>query len=266
MIKIIMIMTIISGMIGCTIQPQYVTPPGNSEGPPVDPAPSSNNKLYIVMGQSNADGRGSVSQLSTAMKAPITRANVWWGTPKQWQQLDAGTNANYSNSTLRCGPIIPIAYYQSIKYPSSTLYFISFGIGGSSLHTGWEGGVGANYLGMIAAYNAAKVGLTFDTIDIIWYQGETDSGLTAEIADAYQANESDMIASLNSDIPGIDNIITVNIATTNVYNSTVRAAKVANAGLGKYTLVDSGVYNPTNIIHLTTSMIVQLGEDISDLL
>lgn len=211
------------------------------------------------MGQSNMDGRALISKLPIEIKQPRNNVFIWW--KGSWQPFIIGVNGNNSNSTLRCGPLASMAYYLSIKYPNDDLYFINQGIGGSSLYGGWKAKTGTNYKGCVNVVRTATNGIEFETRHGVWYQGETDSGLTEAIANVYELNEEAFISAIKSDL-NLSTIVTCNISSNGTYKETVRNAKINNSDL--YILEETIDINPTRLIHLTTPMVVILGQRISE--
>jgi len=222
--------------------------------------PVKQNRVYLITGQSNADGAGLVSSLPDSLKVKFKNVYVW--TNNGWENLQAGVNGNNSNNTIRHGLMISLAKAESIEHPDDNLYFINAAVGGSNLHTGWKES-GKNYKNMINVYKQAVANVDKPLKElIVWYQGESDSYDSIH-SNNYQSNEATFISVIKKDT-GFDNVLSVNISTRKPFNTIVRKAKEDNKGL--YYLIDSFKYNPTNKLHLSSGELVQLGYSINKII
>lgn len=233
---------------------------------PPAPGPGGVNRLFMIAGQSNADGRGLVSALPGYLTGALNDCYIWNGA--DWEVLEAGENASNAYPSLRHGVIVSLAYEQRALYPDDILYFINAGIGGTTLHIHWVPVTGDTYIQAKAQFDAViATGTTFTKHALIWWQGEGDTDFPAN-ATAYEANEQALMDQFDTDF-AFANKICINISgnTTDMPEvATVRAAKVANAAALYYTLIDSDPYNPTSIVHIPSAGLVSIGEDISAIL
>jgi hypothetical protein len=171
--------------------------------------PSISGKLYAVIGQSNADRSGLLSELSPGEAAiynngPISMANgydancwIWWD--DEWQLLEPGVNGvDKSGGGVWFGAIYAIAVKESIKYPGEDLFFLHHAIGGTGMRAS-DGGVpvwlpggtySSSYETFIREYNNAVAAMTSVTAHMkpFWFQGE---------ADATRANDSQDYGPIN---------------------------------------------------------------------
>lgn len=157
--------------------------------------PSFSGKLYAVIGQSNADRSGLLSELTSGEAAlynngPISMANgydanvyVWWN--DEWQLLEPGVNGvDKTGGGTWFGMIYPLMVMEAEKYPGENLFVIHQAVGGTGMrNTGGDpiwlpGGVpSSQYQKFIAEYNAAIAAMTSVSahMKVFWFQGEADA-------------------------------------------------------------------------------------------
>ena len=230
---------------------------------PLDPDPGGVNRLYMIIGQSNADGRGFIGDLPGNLQGQLGRCYVWRS--GIWEILEEGVNANNGLPYSKHGFMLSLAYEERIKHPLDILYFINEGIGATPLYNKWKYSTGANYIQALSTFDdVIATGKTFTKEALLWWQGEGDTGVEA-YANAYEADEQDTINGMIAHT-GFGQCVAVNISGSTSempYIDTVRAAKVANAAASLYTLIDSEPYNPTLQTHIDSAGQVSIGEDIS---
>jgi len=232
---------------------------------PLEPEVGGVNRLYMIAGQSNADGRGVVGDLPTILKGQLARCYVWRS--GIWEILEAGVNANNGLAGSRHGVMISLAYEERIKHPDDILYFINEGYGATPLYNKWLYPTGVNYIQALDTFDAViATGKTFTKEALIWWQGEGDT--STPNSTNYEANEQDFIDGIMGHT-AFGKCVAINISgnTTDMPDvATVRAAKVANETALYYELIDSLTYNPTLVTHINSAGLVSLGEDISAIL
>lgn len=225
---------------------------------PPEPGVGGVNRLYMLTGQSNMDGRGQWATASTYLKGELANCYIW--RTNKWEVLEAGVNANNLQPVTYAGAILSLAYEERAKHPNDILYFINESKGGTTLENEWEPVTGSRYIALKDTYDAVmSLGTTFTEEAIIWYQGE-GSGTSSTAT--YQALEVDLFDQFDIDF-GFSKYVAVNIWLSGANVSNIRAAKQNNATNGLYTLVDTQSINTTMLDHLNMSMLEQLGIDLS---
>jgi hypothetical protein len=231
---------------------------------PPAPGPGGVNRLYMIAGQSNADGRGLVSALPGYLNGALSDCYIW--IDGAWEVLEAGVNACNAYPSIRHGFIVSLAYEQRILYPNDILYFINAGFGGTTLHTHWVPVTGPTYIQCKSLFDAViATGTTFTKHALNWYQGEGDTD-TEEHATAYESEEQTLMDQFDTDF-GFANKIAMSIPANTTdcpFVATVNAGKTNNAAAMYYTLINP--VNPDLTVHLSSPELVDLGEQISAVL
>ena len=164
--------------------------------------------MFIVMGQSNADGKGNFTNLSSEIQG-LDRSDILINAssldaggvyiPSTWEVINPGINT--AAQLGKIGPELGLAdTIKSIVDAGSDPDFnkpvsiLKFAKGGSSLAVDWDSEHIDNvaYQGMITTFDDAPNqiidnGYIFNIRGLIWYQGESDSQIQ-DRADAYQSN------------------------------------------------------------------------------
>ena len=173
-------------------------------------------QVYLLGGQSNANGRGDAAQLTAPLAGPQTDVRFYWHRTQatnnvghllenQWIDLAPGSGHG------RTAPVFDIEFGSELSFgrtiadadPSERIAIIKYSHGGSNLHTQWAAG-GPRYASFLGAVEAGLTALTdagdtYDLRGMLWHQGEADAGKLKN-AKNYQANLIDLIARVRRDV------------------------------------------------------------------
>jgi hypothetical protein len=165
--------------------------------------------VYLVAGQSNADGYGVTGELSSDLQAPQPDIDFYHGNAggnsplaaDQWIHLQPGSGSKPGNAG-GFGPELSfgIDVNKSLGSEGARIAVIKHALGGSNLHTQWIPGGDATTAGDGPAYQAfqstvssglAALSVLYPNADIqiegiIWHQGEADTESTTT-ANAYES-------------------------------------------------------------------------------
>lgn len=171
-------------------------------------------RVYLLGGQSNANGRGDASQLSAPFADPQADVRFYWHRSQsvtnavwlvedQWIALAPGSG---HGTTL---PVFAKEFGSEVSFgramadatPGVQIAIIKYTHGGTNLHTQWSP-TGEMYANFKATAQAAldaleNAGDTYEFGGMIWHQGESDTG---SAADAYETNLSNLIARVRQDV------------------------------------------------------------------
>lgn len=190
--------------------------------------------LYILAGQSNMDGEGSVDDLPPHLNRVFDSA--WIYNPNRrddqnpvddrgfWERLRPGhgpgfrTDGSRNYYSERFGPELSFASILLEKKPEQKILIYKYAKGGSSIHpdvtTGWgcwdpnyHHGNGINqwthfqyHLHRALETAEKKFGRTVVPAGIAWHQGESDASQTRTIAEAYGENLSKVLNGIRKEV------------------------------------------------------------------
>lgn len=179
--------------------------------------PAATNKLRIILGQSQYDGREPLAPLIATypyLDDPITRSYTFdWKLSNIFAPLEAGVNGCNADTKL-VGPIFPLAQRLQTDNPGNTYFFYQGSEGGTALDL-WSSG-GANYnrslfdvRNVINSLYNSSAGVNIETL--IWSQGESDCQVGDE-ADSlsYQGREATLL-NIYPTIYEYDHLTSVNL-------------------------------------------------------
>lgn len=211
------------------------------------PTFSPGNVLLTLAGQSNADGRGLITDISasplssdsglaTLAGSAFGRVYIW--ASSAWSALELGVNNGGVNpapgSGTQFGPEFGIAVRWMRETDSGNLYIVKNGASGASI-TGFEPGAGFNqYQILQSAHTSAQAALSSGGVTIaqkcfVWHQGETDASETQAF---YETRMQDILdaAYLDSWFASTDRQILFQVGTTStLYGAGPAAAKASLA-------------------------------------
>jgi hypothetical protein len=171
-------------------------------------------RVYLLGGQSNANGRGDASQLTAPLASPQTdvrfywhrsqvTTNVGWLPEDQWIELAPGSGHGTT------APVYPKEFGSELSFgramadanQAARIAIIKYSHGGTNLYSQWSA-TGEMYATFVATVNAALAALTatgdtYRLVGMIWHQGEADTGAQA---DDYEANLTSLVNRVRNDV------------------------------------------------------------------
>lgn len=246
----------------------------------------------LLMGQSNADGRGYITDLSapdqarTYSQTKISLSGLGGGS-KVFADLVLGSNHSNTGAT-RFGLEIPIANAREDASGSRPLYVRKMATGGTYLAPStdinvsagatWSTdevvGVGASVWLAMAYYqysmaDALDDGIGLDVKGIIWFQGEQDA-LQSSTADVWETEMTDLIAAFDTYLALSDahwHIARIfenppDDATAYATVRTAQAAVVTALG-ARGTLYDTDSLLHGDYVHLSSTGLSDLADDMA---
>lgn len=230
--------------------------------------------VYIIAGQSNAQGLAPISGLPGNLQVTLTGVKIYQTGTKVYEDMLAGTN-NYGQNAAQFGPEVKLG--KSLLDYGKHPYFIKFGVGGSCLSTLQPGGV-LNWnvastnqnLDILKGYIRAglneinRLGYTPRIRAFIWMQGESDA-IDSGSSTAYQTNLENFISNVRSYV-GLSNmpfvIGRINYAAA-AFRTAVRTAQsTVGAEMNCY-WIDTDAYTQLgDALHYDATGQVSFGTDI----
>lgn len=220
--------------------------------------------VYIIAGQSNADGRGYIDQLEAAYKRRYTIPYLWQN------RIDNIENIYSPTSTLKNRFGVELSIAGELEFRNTNAIILKRAIGGiplyplSSYSYCWKIGESNSMYPllktMIDTVKEINDGKTINW-KFVWLQGETDAE-HQEAAAAYQQNMEELISQLKTDTSESikiaigklkestygDYIAEVNQAFKNIASSDVNV-----------TVVDTDSLQLYDVYHYTTDSFNKLG-------
>lgn len=163
--------------------------------------------MYLIAGQSNADGRAEAADLPAALAATSSDVQVYLN--EAWHDLQPGLN-NDGNAEW-FGPELALGRCLQQAYPERKIVLVKHAAGSTDLGNCWrapdsEGNnAGAYYAAFIKTVNDAIASVspsaTARIRGMIWMQGETDAWYDdPSMAMAYEENLTAFVRSVRSDL------------------------------------------------------------------
>ena len=216
-------------MTGSTVVNDGIEVQYESGTPSSDPTPV---KVFLIGGQSNADGRAQASDLPAELQA---KAGIPTYHEGEWHYLEGGLVAK---SDDLFGPEVTFGRAMETGCPDEMIVLVKYAIGGTDIAEDWAPGEpgGPQYEGFMDTVEGALASLEGDYIaeigGMIWMQGESDANDATKAA-AYEQNLTDLIATFRDelDTPNMPFVIgQISDSSTWTYGDTVQAAQDAVAG------------------------------------
>ena len=174
--------------------------------------------IYLIGGQSNANGRGDASQLTGALAAPQKDVRLYWHRTQpatnvghlaedHWIDLAPGSGHGQTSPVYpkEFGPEVSFGRALADAHPAAKIALIKYSVGGSNLDKQWaaDGPLFKNFTNTVQAALAAltKAGDTYELRGMIWQQGENDAA-SPKFAAAYQTNLTHLIERVRKDLFG----------------------------------------------------------------
>jgi hypothetical protein len=256
------------------------------ESPP--PPVLRNLRVFLVGGQSNADGRAAVSGLPTSpINLQLPQQDIDFYYKVEGRSAALTTLRPGLSETNQFGPEITLGRRLADALAggvSTRIALIKYANGGTNLHTQWKGGGnatttgdGSEYLifqqtvsGGRAALAAAYPGTTITIEGMLWVQGESDAGAQAV---NYQANLTTFIADIRATYGNnlrfiISRLSSAQTAIDATSLATIRAAQSAVALANPLnTLLDTDSFGTnTDRLHFSALGQQQIGNGAAGLL
>ncbi|MDA7881612.1 sialate O-acetylesterase [Akkermansiaceae bacterium] len=160
-------------------------------------------RVYLLGGQSNANGRGDAAKLTGPLASPQKDVRFYWHRTQgsknvghlvedAWIDLAPGSGHGSKKPVYakEFGPEVAFGRAMADADPSVNIAIIKFSVGGSNLYKAWsaKGPLYATFKKTVQAGLAAltSAGDTYEMGGMLWQQGENDA--VAAGADAYEAN------------------------------------------------------------------------------
>ena len=257
----------------------------------VPPATPDRVIVYLVGGQSNADGYGVTGELSSQLQAPQPDIDFYHGNgggnsplaANQWIHLQPGSGSMPGNAG-GFGPELNfgIGIHQALGSERARIAVIKHTVGGTNLHTQWFPGGDGTTTGDGAIYQdfqstvsggLASLASLYPAADIqvegmIWHQGESDTGNTT-IADNYQTNLTNFISDLRATYGAGLRFGIVQLSDTQTYfNATglaiVKAAQATVAAADPISYLVTTDDLPSDTVHFRTVGNLAIGTRLAD--
>ncbi|NUN12908.1 MAG: lamin tail domain-containing protein [Myxococcales bacterium] len=233
-------------------------------------APQSSKvvKVFLLAGQSNADGYGFISQLPQDLATPQLDVQMFWHSNGVLTPLGPASTA-----AGRFGPEIQMGRDLQDGSPKETTLIIKYAVGGTNLYSQWYPGqfpgdpaTGPLYKVFLQTITNAKAAIqnnggVVQLEGMAWMQGESD-GFGLDVANAYETNLTLFIERVRQDIsaPTLPFVIGEIYAPTVPYRLIIRAAQETVAqNLPNTYIVDTDDLSLTDSIHYGTEGQLTLG-------
>ena len=95
------------------------------------PARASAADVYVLFGQSNAEGYAEAAGLPADLRGPQPRCRIWNAATATFQPLTAGSNGRTLTPVSWCGPELTLG--RSLTADGRVVYLVKFAVGGTAL-------------------------------------------------------------------------------------------------------------------------------------
>ena len=227
-------------------------------------------KVFLLGGQSNMGGAGSVALLESPYDAPQPDVNFWNNTTNSWGALQPG----WGNTSAEFGPELSFGYEMNLAFPDDDIYLVKYAPSSTSLYSDWNpDGSGWCYNNFKSEANAALANLAGSSpmvAGMIWMQGESDAINGTASASAYEENLTNFIGQVRSDfatqdMPFVVGRINAYAWGTPENNNLVRTAQMTVPGVvGQASWFDTDDLLPLVFGHYITQGQLTLGDRFAD--
>jgi iduronate 2-sulfatase len=173
-------------------------------------------RVYLLGGQSNANGRGDAAKLTEPLALPQTDVRFYWHRTQKtenagwlaedkWIDLAPGSGHGITKPAYpkEFGPEITFGRTMADAHPDQHIAIIKYAHGGTSLFGGWSA-KGPYYRNFVATVKAGLAALeeeehTYELAGMLWQQGENDCYKPVH-ANAYEQNLTNLIDRVRTDL------------------------------------------------------------------
>ena len=170
-------------------------------------------KVFLIGGQSNADGVSIVSELEKNVSEDKFNEykngyeniliNYYNSNGNNKSNGFTKVTINQGYQTGYFGPELGMGEKLNELYPNEKIFIIKYAWGGSNLHTQWNSEIGNLYRAFIKFVDESMDYLKSKNYDaeivsMMWMQGESDSGFYNSLK--YEENTSNLIKSIRKDL------------------------------------------------------------------
>ena len=240
--------------------------------------PENSVEVHVIMGQSNGLGRAYSFELPTELQQPLQGCYIYNTHTGKFELIQAGVNTMTEKGQF--GPVVKAAQLLQ-QHKQKDVYFVVSGFGNSQLyHSGsnalldWHPDSNELLEQSKETIEKARAALVAEGKEpvfktIAWWQGEADA-LVTEKANAYQANEQALFASLDK----VTYLSGTNRVVYKIFSdlkslplaATLNAGKAARAAADKRTvaIIETNGYvrNPQDRLHADAAGQLQAGTDL----
>ncbi len=244
--------------------------------------------LFVVMGQSNADGKAQASHLTITPSVSLSNTEMYLSTVDPaanhewvqgtWGTMNVGTNTSVVSGRFGVEYGMAEGFYNlKSTYPNAFAThpaFLKHVRGNTDLANNWDSTNAANFMYSSmekavadARYTLGQKGYRLKLRGFVWFQGESDA-LDQAKANAYEANLTAFFAGIRSrfNTPELP-IVMCKIAyayTPPAYLSTVQAAQQAVADNdSNIEIIDTSGLARRDSVHLKADSTFTLGQSIA---
>ncbi|MBL8723950.1 MAG: hypothetical protein JNK49_07885 [Planctomycetes bacterium] len=245
------------------------------------PAPADAVDVYLLFGQSNAEGYAAITGLPAALRAPLPGGRIWNPRVGRWQAVHAGVNNTTAALPRSCGPELTLL--DRLAGAGAAVYLLKCAVGQTSLGPNpgpwneWGPGAGELYALLLQQLDAGLAALRGDRLaprvrGICMMQGESDA-LSAAAAAGYGPRLQTLLDRLRADLrarhvafvadtPFVVGLVDAGLPAA-VFPGTaaVRAAQcaVVDASPRCDGIETTGMPRQADQVHLDTAGVMQLG-------
>jgi hypothetical protein len=245
------------------------------------PSPGDGADVFVLFGQSNAEGHAPSSDLPASLRGPLPRCRIWSPKTHSFEPLTAGVNNRTFSPLEWCGPELSLA--RALSDGGRVVHVVKFAIAQTALGPSpgpwneWNAEAGELYSLLLLWITQACTRLRRDRLQpqvrgICMMQGESDA-TDESWAAGYLARLGRLVDTLRTDL--VDNALAaaenvpfvIGLINSELPGSffpwvgTVRSAQqqVAADRLRCATVDSSGLPLLADRVHLSTAGVIDLG-------
>jgi iduronate 2-sulfatase len=247
------------------------------------PVRADHYEVFLVAGQSNCDGRGAAAALTgplvkwvkpqddvpvayscSTLRGPALDSGGFKPLQPGWS-VAPGKNRPTALPSGTFGPEVSFGRGMADRLKGKKVALIKYAEGGTSLAKDWNPDVKDRLYAAFLAFTRKSLadlkdrGHTYTVRGMIWHQGESDAGLTAE---AYQKLLTTFIGRVRADLGVPDLPFGIGEVYDNGKRDAVRAAQKAAAAdvTGAFLVSAGGLKTSDGGTHFDAASQIELGE------